>query len=199
MSSLVHLHLTDTGLVPDRLNLGCGQRKLDGYWNVDKYGDPDQRIDLDVTPWPWQSDSFVEVTANHVLEHLGQQTAVFLSIMQELYRVCRAGAQVHVVVPHPRHEAFLGDPTHVRAITPACLSLFSKSNCRRWDEAGNANTRLADYLNVDFTILGVYMTLDPRYRADGECPIDDPMEAMKLERSQNNVVEEYRIEMEVIK
>jgi hypothetical protein len=47
--------------------------------------------------------------------------------MREIYRVCRHDAVVHVVVPHPRHDDFINDPTHVRPITPEVLSLFDRS------------------------------------------------------------------------
>ena len=52
----------------------------------------------------------------HVLEHLGRDTDTFLAIWKELYRVAAPGATVRIVVPHPRHQDFLQDPTHVRAM-----------------------------------------------------------------------------------
>ncbi|MGH7999079.1 MAG: hypothetical protein ACREPR_06535 [Brasilonema sp.] len=40
-----------------RLNLGCGAKRLDGYINVDKFGTPDLRFDLETFPYPWANDS----------------------------------------------------------------------------------------------------------------------------------------------
>jgi predicted SAM-dependent methyltransferase len=102
-----------------RLNLGCGNRKLQGWRNVDKVPDcsPDELVDLEQLPWPWPDNSVDEIFLSHVLEHLGQATDVYLGIIKELYRVCRDGATITIIVPHPRHDHFLTDPTHVRAVT----------------------------------------------------------------------------------
>jgi hypothetical protein len=51
-----------------RLNLGCGAKKLSGFVNVDKFGEPDLKYDLEVFPWPWDNNSVVEILLNHVLE-----------------------------------------------------------------------------------------------------------------------------------
>src|SRR5687767_8310331 len=111
-----------------KLNLGCGQNKLQGYVNTDREPavKPDVLMDLEKFPWPFEDDSVDEVVAFHVLEHVGATSEMFVRIMQELYRVCRAGAEVRIAVPHPRHDNFFDDPTHVRAITPMTLELFSK-------------------------------------------------------------------------
>ena len=51
----------------------------------------------------------------------GRIRRVFLGMMKELYRICRDGAEIEINVPHPRHDNFIGDPTHVRIITPDTL------------------------------------------------------------------------------
>ena len=62
---------------------------------------------LEKLPWPWADDSVQEMRFSHVLEHLGADATTYLSIIKELYRVCRDGAQIFIVVPHPRHDHFL--------------------------------------------------------------------------------------------
>ncbi len=141
-----------------RLNLGCGAKRLNGYVNVDKFGAPDLRFDLETFPYPWEKDSVAEIEMHHVLEHLGQQTEVYFEIIQELYRICQPGAKVHVTVPHHRSDRFFHDPTHVRPITPVGLSMFSKRLNREWLASGKAFTLLALYLDVDFELAHVAYT-----------------------------------------
>lgn len=109
-----------------KLNMGCGTNKRDGFINVDKCGNPDVIWDLETFPWPWDDNSVTEVRFDNILEHLGQTSGVFLRIFQELYRICVNKALITIVVPHPRHNSFLCDPTHVRPIMPETLELFSK-------------------------------------------------------------------------
>ena len=109
--------------------------------------------DLESLPWPWPDNSVDEVIFKHSLEHLGQDPRTFLGMMKELYRVCRNGAEITVTVPHPRHDDFIGDPTHVRIITPEMLALFDRKQCDTWQRMGASNTPLAHYLHVDFAVV----------------------------------------------
>ena len=145
-------------MVDLRLNLGCGAKLLDGYINVDKFGNPDLCFDLETFPYPWENNSVAEIEMHHVLEHLGQQTVTYLKIIQELYRICQPEAKIHITVPHHRSDRFFHDPTHVRPITSVGLSMFSKQNNRKWQAEGKAFTLLALYLDVDFELTEVKHT-----------------------------------------
>ena len=185
-----------------RLNLGCGQNRLEGYVNVDREAacGPDRVVDLERFPWPFPDDSAEEIVLNHVLEHLGAQTSVFFGIVKELYRVSRAGAVVRINVPHPRHDSFIADPTHVRIVTPGTLTLFSKRLNREWAAIGAANTPLGLYLDVDFelesaTVVVAQPWLD-RFTTDG---VLDDARLQEAIASYNNVVSEYKMTMRVVK
>ena len=159
---------------------------------------PDEIVDLEVFPWPWANDSVDEVMLNHVLEHLGREPAVYLRIIQELYRVCKHDSMVHIRVPHPRHDNFVSDPTHVRPITLKGLAMFSAAKCRTWQAAGAANTPLALYMNVDFEMAHYENRLDPKWQSlyDNGLPLEDLQTAM---RTNFNVIEEVRATLVVQK
>jgi hypothetical protein len=137
-----------------RLNLGCGFKKLPGFVNVDKEPlcQPDVLWDLEAFPWPWETGSVEEVVASHSLEHLGASADVWIGIIRELWRVCRPGARIAIEVPHPRHQNFMHDPTHVRAITPVGLAMFSQARNLADLEAGGAETKLGLFNGVDFEV-----------------------------------------------
>tara|TARA_B100001057_G_scaffold467669_1_gene526035 strand:+ start:420 stop:1001 length:582 start_codon:yes stop_codon:yes gene_type:complete len=184
-----------------KLNLGSGQNKKAGFINIDKFGEsnPDLIIDLEKTPWEFDDDTVDEILLNHVLEHLGRDVDVFFSIIQEIYRICCDEAVIQVNVPHPRHDNYLNDPTHVRIITPELMGLFSKKNCLRWKEIGAANSPLALYLDVDFEIINSSVTLDPRYLSAYEAGEISNEEIKTAMNRYNNVIAEYTMTLKAIK
>ena len=184
-----------------RLNLGCGGRRIEGCLNVDKYAacSPDQVVDLEQFPWPWADDSVSEIHLIHVLEHLGQDSAVYLKLMQEMWRVCRDGAVIHIIVPHPRHDSFLNDPTHVRPVTGDGLLMFSHKANKEWDAMGAPNTPLGKYLGIDFRTLHTQYELDAFWRGKvqrGEATQEQVFEAVRRE---NNVVSSVAFTLQAVK
>ena len=184
-----------------KFNMGCGFNKADGFINVDKFAEcsPDLLMDLEKFPWDIEDNSAEYVLFNHCLEHLGQETEVFFGIMKELYRVSAAGATIEINVPHPRHDNFIGDPTHVRIISPQVLSLFSKKNCIYWSQNNFANSPLALYLNVDFEIKENLQILENKYYEQLQKGILTNEEINVLTSERNNIVNEYRIKLTAIK
>jgi hypothetical protein len=150
-----------------KLNLGCGPRRLEGWLNIDTVAafHPDRVIDLEMTPWDLPSDGAEEVLLNHVLEHLGGSTATFLAVMGELYRVCCDRALIRINVPHPLHEHYRTDPSHVRPVTPQTLSMFSQAECDQAVAVGSPMTPWAHILGVDFELASVAYVADPRTEA----------------------------------
>jgi hypothetical protein len=182
-----------------RLNLGSGQHPIKDWVNVDKFGSPDVMCDLEQFPWPWETNTVDEVKLNHVLEHLGETVEVYFQILQELYRICKHGTEIEIVVPHPRHDDFLADPTHVRAFTPDCFELFSQKNNREWKEKGGSNTPLGLYLNVDFqTKRKEIVVVDSWYAKLKSGEITDSELRFAIEHY-NNVVKQIEVRLVVNK
>jgi hypothetical protein len=184
-----------------KLNLGCGARKLDGWLNVDKDPcfAPDRTVDLEHLPWPWADSSVDEVLLSHVLEHLGQAPQTFLGVIRELWRVCRPNALVTIVVPHPRSDAYLNDPTHVRPITPAGLELFSQARNREWQAEGKPNSALGLELGVDFGIERVTMVPEESWIARLRRGEITEKELAQAARQYNNVIVETTILWRAVK
>jgi len=184
-----------------KYNMGCGFDKIDGYTNIDKFleASPDLLVDLEKTPWPIASDSAEEVLFKHSLEHMGGSSQVFFSIIQELYRISRHEAMIHIHVPHPRHDAFIDDPTHVRIITPNLMTLFSKRLNLHWREVGASNSPLGLYLNVDFEVIDVQIIVDQKYAGMVNESNMAPDALLNISRENNNVISEYGITMKALK
>jgi SAM-dependent methyltransferase len=181
-----------------KLNLGCGNNQIAGWVNVDKFANcnPDIVVDLEHFPFPWEDNSVDEILLSHVLEHLGQLTDVYLKIIQELYRICRHGAIIKIDVPHPYHENFISDPTHVRPITVEGLKLFDQTLNQEWINEGFSNTPLGIYLGVNFKITNAKYIIDEKHhdilKSEGEL-------IFELMRKQLNVCKQISIELVCIK
>ena len=94
----------------DRLNLGCGRKKLEGFVNVDKAQAvaPDVLWDLDRLPYPLPRGHFREIRAHHVVEHLADIPA----FMDEVHALLAPGGTIEIVTPHYSHPNSYNDPTH---------------------------------------------------------------------------------------
>lgn len=184
-----------------KLNLGCGHNKRPGWVNVDHSDtcSPDVVVDLEQTPWPWPDDSVDEVLMSHVLEHLGQQTRTYLAIWQELYRVCKPGALLLIFVPHPRHDDYITDPTHVRPILPEGVALFSQKENRKTIAGGFANTPLGIQLGIDFDVVKAELVPAPWYVEARRTGAMSAAELVSAGERWNNVYREVRMLLRAVK
>lgn len=90
--------------------------------------------DLEKTPWPIAADSFDQLCAMHVLEHIHQDKVI--AVMNECQRILKKGGEFHIKVPsaHYPNEAF-SDPTHLSTWT---IDTFKNYFCGK-------SPRTADY------------------------------------------------------
>ena len=184
-----------------KLNLGCGNKLLKGYVNLDKfnYYKCDVTHDLEKFPYPFKNDSVNEILLSHVLEHIGQQPDTFINIIKELYRICANNALIIINVPHPRHEDFLSDPTHVRPITVLGLSLFDQKLNRDWQKIGAANSPLGLIHDVNFNIEKYEYLLDENIVSKRNIGELNDQELEKMMLYNNNVIKQININLRAIK
>jgi predicted SAM-dependent methyltransferase len=110
--------LARNGRLDMKLNLGCNDRHLQGYVNVDLCPPADQIVDLSVFPWPWADSSVGHIVAHDIIEHIPNRIAT----MNQIHRVLRPGGRAEIVVPNASKGAgFYQDPTH---ISPYCMNSF---------------------------------------------------------------------------
>lgn len=179
-----------------KINFGCGFNKLDAFLNVDVANEchPNMIVDLESFPWPWESDTVEEAIFNHSLEHIGRDQKTFFSIICELYRVCKHNAKITINTPHPRSDAFLSDPTHVRPLSPEILRHFSLSfHNSQTDQI--YNTSLAKKLGVDFEIISTSIGLEPTYSKKLKDSSITSKEFEKIISEHNNIIKEYKIQL----
>lgn len=145
-----------------KLNLGCGYNKLDGYINVDHDSNcnPDIVADLE-DRLPFEDNSVKEIILNHVLEHLGQQTTTFLSIIKEFYRILKDQGELKIIVPHHNHENFHHDPTHCRKVTPVTIDMFNQVRNKNTIDTGGQETTLGFQTGVDIEVITVAYDCEP--------------------------------------
>lgn len=117
------------------LLIGCGtRRELDFDANRDQpyvlttvdivdTHNPDVVWDLDHTPWPFEDNSYDEVHAYEVLEHLGAQghAPSFFGTFAEIYRVLKPDGMLVGSCPKWDGIWAWSDPSHKRVISHATM------------------------------------------------------------------------------
>jgi len=114
------------------VQLGCGRgtAPLQGVVNVDinPATHPNVLCDLNGKRFPFRDNTFDMVVAISVLEHLKD----FVVAMEEIHRITRPGASVHILVPHFSSAAAFVDPTHRQLLSArACDYFIAKTTIER--------------------------------------------------------------------
>jgi len=96
-----------------KLDIGCGTNKVEGCIGLDfhKVKGVDVVHDLNKIPYPFKDNTFDEIYANHILEHL---TIPLDDILSELCRITKPKGKLKIRVPHALSVGAFTDPTHVK-------------------------------------------------------------------------------------
>jgi len=94
-----------------RLNFGCGNEIKKDWINVDiqKRKGVNKSFDFTKFPYPFKKDTFNYVLIDNVLEHLFNPKKT----MEELWRICKSGAIIEIIVPYYNSYYAYADSTHV--------------------------------------------------------------------------------------
>lgn len=148
------------------LLIGVGRRldkrlTADGTWHFDNpttldYNpdhNPNVVWDLHTLPLPFEDNSFDEIHAYEVLEHVGQQGdyKTFFAQFSEFHRILRLGGYFMATCPSRHSPWAWGDPSHTRVLQKEHLHFLSQKNYE--DEVGV--TSMSDFRNIysaDFSI-----------------------------------------------
>ena len=151
-----------------RVDLGCGNRKPEGFIGVDRYALTGVDIVADLNQsLPFYDNSVDLVLSSHGLEHLSslQET------MKEIYRICRHGAQVCIIAPYGLESL----------VSPFHKQIFNEHTPRFWTNIQTSAIDPADYFypyivgwglaesdnspaEVDFRCLRMEFFYFPEYR-----------------------------------
>lgn len=106
---------------PVSIDLGSGPRKLPGVFGFDLYLREGVDVVCDLErDLPIKADAVDVMLCSHVMEHIRN----FVPLMEEIYRVCRDGAEVRISVPYYTSKGAFRDPTHVRYFTEDTFQHF---------------------------------------------------------------------------
>ena len=180
-----------------KLNLGSGIKRFPGFVNIDSDPNcnPDYIMQLGKDFFPFDENSVDEVIAHHVFEHIGEG---FFNFLKDLYRVCKDGSIIDVHVPHPRHDYFLGDLTHIRPITVENMLPLSKAWCKNQSYITSSWSGLANQLGVNFEIASYEYVLDETFKQIIS-NIEDSTQIDWMARAMNNAITEIHMKLIVIK
>lgn len=114
------------------VELGCGNKKQKGFIGVDIMPGPEVDIVCDLNGrFPFEDSSVDHVRADNCLEHFKDKIAT----MNEIYRICRHGATVEIIVPSTDGRGAFMDPTHVSYWNSNSFFYFTNKR-RNFLEAG---------------------------------------------------------------
>jgi len=112
-----------------KLNIGCGRNILpraEGWINLDIYPLPGVDIQHDIqNPFPFPDNHFDYIQAIHTIEHVSFEKKV--SVIEEIWRIAKPGAQVHIEVPNAYSAWAWCDPTHKSAWAAGNMFYFSEN------------------------------------------------------------------------
>jgi len=119
-----------------KLNIGCGNKSIDGYIGVDKFEcDAAEYIcDIESEKLPFDDGSIDGIMMDNVIEHFVD----IPKVMSELIRVAKEGAVITIVTPHFSSISSWVDPTHMHHLSYFSFDHFDKNDVSHYIGKGIA-------------------------------------------------------------
>jgi predicted SAM-dependent methyltransferase len=111
--------------------------------DINPQHNPDVVHDLNEHPLPFEDETFDEIHAYEVLEHLASQGdwRFFCSEWNEYYRILKAGGHFFGTVPDLESPWLWADPSHTRVITKDTLVFLNQDNYEQVGETAMSDFR----------------------------------------------------------
>ncbi len=93
-----HLHL-DKMKDDIRINVGCGEKALDGYLNIDFRELPNVDLVADARDLPFEEGTLAEIMSAHLVEHFRQHQFTTV-ILPHWHSLLRLGGQLRIICPN---------------------------------------------------------------------------------------------------
>ena len=120
-----------------KLNLGCGEDYKKDYLNVDIFSNKaDVKLNLEKIPYPFKENLFKVILMKRVLEHLSNPKQV----LEEVYRISKPNARIHIRVPHFSSIHCWGDIEHKRGYS---IRTFKHKNLSKKFEVINQKIEIS--------------------------------------------------------
>jgi len=111
-----------------KLDIGCGSNKQHGYIGMDirAVDGVDIVHDAEKVPYPLPSNCCSTILVSHLVEHICPK--IFLSIIDEWWRIMKVQGQLLVAMPYATSYGFYQDPTHCHHMNETSWYYFTPSH-----------------------------------------------------------------------
>lgn len=142
-----------------KINLGCGNKYLQGYINCDfiKTVRAEKHFDLNKFPYPFKDNYADEIVMDNVLEHLDN----LILVMEELYRILKNKGKLIIIVPYGKSDGAIQDPTHVHFFTEKTFDYFTVGSLYEFYSTARFKKNVLKLQNDDISILNKLRNLVP--------------------------------------
>ena len=113
-----------------KLNIGCGNKRVEGYQGIDKYkcDAADYICDIENEKLPFEENTVTDIILDNVIEHIYD----IPKVINELIRVSQKGASIKIITPHFSSLSSWIDPTHIHHLSYFSFDHFEKNSATHY-------------------------------------------------------------------